>query len=51
MTDPLVAYPLITFLVGFALQPYASLVFEWWTTRPRRISQPNYFDHCKGCTL
>lgn len=41
------------FLFGLAAQPYVSLAFEWWLTRPARLShdQSAYFDHCKGCSI
>jgi hypothetical protein len=41
----------VAFIVGTAVGPYISLVYEFWLTRPRKFDQRDPFDHCKGCTL
>jgi hypothetical protein len=37
---------LLAFLVGATVSPYLSLAFEWWMSRPRRITPHDPFDHC-----
>jgi hypothetical protein len=38
-------------LLGMTIQPYLSLAYEHWLSRPRRFKPVNYYDHCKGCTI
>lgn len=44
---------IVAFLLGLSCQPYIALAFEWWLTRPRRVTtaQANYYEFCKGCDL
>lgn len=35
-------------MIGFALQPFAEMLFEWVLFRPRR-KEPD--ELCKGCTI
>lgn len=42
---------LIAFLFGTTVSPYISLTLEYFLLRPRRGTQRDVFDHCKGCTI
>ena len=42
----------IFLLIGMSVQPYALLLFEFWTTRPRKFEPRDPFDICgPECTI